>query len=70
MYFPVNSQNGLINFIVSLISLIFHSLFLIFIWYIIKKCNKFEYELLKNEEAHKKFMQQEYDYIAKIYEEN
>jgi len=69
VYDPVNSKNGLINFIASLISLIFHSLFLTLMWYIIRKCNCIEKELLKNEETQKKLMLKECINITQIHEE-
>lgn len=69
MYFPVNSKNGLINFIISLISFIFHTLFLVFMFYTIKKCNLIEYELKKNEENKKKLVNKEYAKMVETQDE-
>jgi len=67
VYFPVNSKNGLINFVFSIFSFVFHTLFLVFLWYIIRKCNILEYELEKNEIKKNKLMKMEYEKLEKTH---
>jgi len=53
MYFPVNSLNGIINFIISIVSIIFHTGILILLGYIIYKCANYE-KIIKYHEHWKK----------------